>query len=108
MTGLRTLMAAGGVAALLLLATARPADAQVVVHRGINPWTGKAYRNVMARDPWTGRVYRGGARTNPWTGTTVRGGRVYNPWTGRTTTAGAVYNPWTGQVHWGINTRRGW
>ena len=107
MTGLRTLMAAGGAAVLLLLATARPADAQVVVTRGVNPWTGHLYRNVVVRDPWTGHVVRGKARTNPWTGTTVRGARFHNPWIGPRNVS-SVYNPGTGIASMDFAPRRRW
>jgi hypothetical protein len=80
MTGLRTLLAAGGSAALLLLATVAPARAHVFVDRGVNPWTGHAYRNVTVRNPWTGRV---GSVTS-------------------------VHIPWTGQTHWGVIGGRRW
>jgi hypothetical protein len=101
MIALRTLLAAGG-AAVLLLAIALPADAQVLVNRGINPWTGHAYRNVAVRNPWTGRVRTTSRVVNPWTGRTVRSSYVYNPW------AGPVLNPWTYQPRWGVNRRRDW
>jgi hypothetical protein len=107
MRALRTLLAAGGVAALLL-ATALPGDAQVFVNHSVNPWTGVAYRNVNVRNPWTGRVGSSTTVHNPWTGTTVQGRSVHNPWTGRTVRSGAVHNPWTGQTHWGVTGGRRW
>ena len=67
MTALRTLLAAGGAAALLLM-IALTADAQVIVHHGINPWTGHPYRHAMLRNPWTGRVRTASTVVNPWTG----------------------------------------
>jgi len=108
MIHLRNMLTLGGATALTLLAIASPADSQVIVNRGINPWTGRPYSNVAVGNPWTGRVAHGGVTTNPWTGTTVRGGQVHNPWTGRTTTVGRAYNPWTGRYGWAANTRRGW
>src|SRR5271166_1750640 len=107
MTDLRFLSALVAAALLLMLATAGPADAQVVVQRGVNPWTGQVYRNSVRHNPWTGRTAVTHRSTNPWTGTTVRGGQVVNPWTGRTTTAGVAYNPWTGRREWGVH-RSGW
>ena len=106
MTNLRCLWAMVAAAGFLVLATAGPADSQVIVHGGVNPWTGRAYRNTVRYNPWTGRQVTTHRSVNPWTGTTVRGGQVVNPWTGRTATAGVVHNPWTGQTHWGVH--RGW
>jgi hypothetical protein len=94
MINLRTFVAAGGAAALLLLATAFPAHGQVMVNRGINPWTGLPYRNVAVRNPWTGRVR---------TSTTV-----VDPWTGRSINTRAMYNPWTGRWRLDGGRRRGW
>ena len=108
MSVLRTFLKAGGVAAALLLMTAAPIDAQVIVNRGINPWTGLPYRNVAVYNPWTGRVAVGGRGIDPWTGRTVRRGYVYNPWTGRGVTVGVGRNPWTGERRWGVRGRRGW
>jgi hypothetical protein len=107
MTALRTFLAAGGAAALLL-AMALPADAQVSVHRGINPWTGHAYRNVTVRNPWTGRVATSSTVVDPWTGRTARNIQVYNPWSGRGFNAREMYDPWTGRSRWDVNRRRGW
>ena len=108
MTALRTLLAAGG-AATVLLAIALSADAQVMVNRGINPWTGHAYRNVAIRNPWTGRVATSTTVVDPWTGATVRSTHRYNPWTGRSAvTWGGMYNPWTNQVLWDVPRRRRW
>lgn len=102
----RTLLAAGGAAALLLT-LARPADAQVIVNRGINPWTGHAHRNVVVHNPWTGRVGAVSTVVNPWTGRTVRTTHVNNPWIGLS--AGPVrVNPWTNQPRWGVPHRRVW
>jgi hypothetical protein len=98
-------LAAAGAATLLLLVPADPAPGQVMVHRGVNPWTGHVYRNVLVRDPWTGRV-RTTTVAQPWT--TVRSPRVYNPWTGRTVGTGPVRNPWTGQPQWIATRPRGW
>ncbi len=96
MKALRSLVATGA-AVLLVLAATVPADAQVRFNRGINPWTGRVYRNVAVRNPWTGRVGGFYSTRNPWTGARVRGGTVFNPWTGR----GVAFNPWTGRYHWG-------
>jgi hypothetical protein len=104
----RIILKAGGVAAVLLLMSAAPVDAQVIVNRGINPWTGLPYRHTAVYNPWTGRVAVGGIRTHPWTGTTVRGGHWYNPWTGRGVSVGVARNPWTGERRWGVSRRRGW
>jgi hypothetical protein len=93
MIALRTIFLATGGAAALLLAFAIPADAQMMVHRGINPWTGMPYRNVTVRNPWTGRV-----RTST---------RFVDPWTGRTHRTTQMYNPWTGHLRWDA-PRRGW
>jgi hypothetical protein len=100
MKQLRPFWAAAG-AALLLLAVLVPADAQVFVNRGVNPWTGNAYRNVTVRNPWTGRVGSSTAVYNPWTGTTFQNRQFYNPWTGRGVSRSAVSNPWTGMYRWG-------
>jgi hypothetical protein len=90
---LRTFLAAGGCASLLLLVTLIPADAQVFVNPGVvNPWTGHVHRNVAVRNPWTGRVRTRTTIHDPWTGTTVCGHTVYNPWTGR----------------WGVTSGRRW
>jgi hypothetical protein len=107
MTALRTLWAAGGAAALLLT-MALPADAQVIVHRGINPWTGHAYRNVTVLNPWTGRVGTASTVVNPWTGAPVRSARVYNTWSGRPVVVGGVVNPWTNQPRLVVHPRRRW
>ena len=107
MTALRTLLAAGGAAAVLL-SIALSADAQVMVNRGINPWTGTPYRNVMVRNPWTGRVATSSTVVDPWTGLPARNVQVYNPWTGRGINAREMYNPWTGRSRWDVNRRRGW
>jgi hypothetical protein len=108
MTSLRIPLATAGVAALLLLAATAPlSDAQVVVHnRGINPWTGMPYHNVVAYNPWSGRVVRGARHIDPWTGATVHTARVRNPWTGRRVNVQAVRDPWTGDVHIGVSGRR--
>jgi hypothetical protein len=106
MTALQTLALAGGVTVLLVLASTSPADDQVMVNRGINPWTGLPYQNVAVRNPWTGRVGVHSATIDPWTGATVRGGRVINPRTGRVSAGRVAYNPWTGRYRWGVNTRR--
>ena len=53
MTALRTLLAAAAAAAVLL-AIALSADAQVMVNRGINPWTGRGIRARQTYNPWTG------------------------------------------------------
>jgi hypothetical protein len=81
MTFSRTRLAAGGAAAVLLLVTVIPAAAQVHVSGGINPWTGRAYRNVAVRNPWTGNVTTRTRVTNPHTGVTVRHVAHTNPWT---------------------------
>jgi hypothetical protein len=107
MTALRTLLAAGG-AATVLLAIALSADAQVMVNRGINPWTGHAYRNVAIRNPWTGRVATSTTVVDPWTGASFRHTEVSNPWTGRGIRARRAYNPWTGRSSWDVRPRRGW
>jgi hypothetical protein len=106
MINLRTLVAAAG-AALLLLAPAFPAHGQVMVNRGINPWTGTPYRDVTVRNPWTGRVRTTSTVVNPWTGMPVRSSRVYNPRIRRPISTGPVLNPWTNQP-WGVDPRRGW
>jgi hypothetical protein len=93
MRALRTLWAAGG-AVLLLLALTPPADAQVNVQRGINPWTGLPYRNVAVRNPWTGRVRASHTTIDPWTGMPVRSTQVYNPW--------------TNHLRWDATPRRRW
>jgi hypothetical protein len=98
---------ATGTTGILLLMTTHATDAQVIVNRGFNPWTGMPYRSVVARNPWTGHVVHGGVTVDPWTGRTVRGARVVNPWTGHTVVGGPVVNPWTGQTHW-VGGRRGW
>jgi hypothetical protein len=108
MTMLRILLTAAGSAVLLLLVALVPANAQVFVNRGINPWTGRAHRNVTVHNPWTGRTGTFTRAYNPWTGTTVRGGTVHNPWTGRTVAGGAVRNPWTGETYWGVTGNRRW
>jgi hypothetical protein len=106
MTGLRTLFAAR-TAAILLLAFAFPADAQVrVVSPGINPWTGRPYRNVVLGNPWSGRFGTVTTTVNPWTGG-VHTTRMYNPWVGRTVVGGGVVNPWTRQPRW-VNRRGVW
>jgi hypothetical protein len=107
MTNLRSLLAAGG-AAVLLLAPAFPAHGQVMVNRGINPWTGHAYRNVTVRNPWTGRVATASTTVSPWTGATTRNVEVYNPWNGRGFNARGRNNPWTGRSRWDVNRRGGW
>jgi hypothetical protein len=108
MTAMRTFLAVGGAAALLL-AIVLPADAQVIgVNRGINPWTGHAYRDVLVRNPWTGRVGAVSTVVDPWTGARARSVQVYDPWTGRSMRTGGVRNPWTGQPRWDVNRRRGW
>jgi hypothetical protein len=102
MTTWRLVSGMGAAAALVFLATAGPADAQVFVQEGFNPWTGQAYRSVVRGNPWTGGQIVRYRSVNPWTGATVRGGRVYNPWTGRTTAGGVVRDPWTGRYRWGV------
>jgi hypothetical protein len=71
MTSLRTLLGT----AILLLVLTHASDAQVMVNRGFNPWTGMPYRSVVARNPWTGHIVHGGRTVDPWTGRTVRGAR---------------------------------
>jgi hypothetical protein len=104
----RTLSAAAGATASLLLAPAFPAHGQVQVQRGFNPWTGTPYRNVVVRNPWTGRVSTSTTVVNPWTGQTVRNVQVGHPWTGPGFNSRAMYNPWVGQPRWYVNHRRGW
>jgi hypothetical protein len=65
MTGFRTLLAAGVATVLLLLATAAPVEAQVIVNRGfnrrpvvVNSWGGGGVRAMR-------RAYRRGWN-NPW------------------------------------------
>ena len=108
MTNLRTLLATGGAAVLLLLTPAFPAHGQVMVNRGINPWTGHAYRNVAVRNPWTGRVANSTTVRNPWTGATTRNVEVFDPWGGPGIGARGRHNPWTGRSRWDVNRRRGW
>jgi hypothetical protein len=103
MTALRTLLVAGGATALLLT-FALPADAQVIVHRGVNPWTGHAHRHVTVRNPWTGRVGTRSTVVNPWIGPQVY---HFNPWTGHVVRTGGVVNPWMNQPVW-VSHRRGW
>ena len=107
MTALRTLLAAGA-AALLLLAPADSAHGQVRVHRGINPWTGHAYRQAAVRNPWTGRVATSTTVHNPWTGATARNVDVFDPWGRPGIGARGRHNPWTGRSRWDVNRRRGW
>jgi hypothetical protein len=99
MTALRSLLAAAGAAVLVLLASAHPAHGQVMVNRGINPWTGHPYRNVTMRNPWTGRVRNVSTFVDPWTGRASRNVQVFYP---------PMYNPWTGRPRWDGNRRRGW
>ncbi len=106
MTNLRSLLAAGGAAALLLLAHAFPAHGQVMVNRGINPWTGLPYRNVAVRNPWSGRVANFSRTIDPWTGGTVRNVEVYDPWRRRGFNAHGRYDPWTGRSRWDGNRWR--
>jgi hypothetical protein len=99
----------GGFTFVLLFMTTSATDGQVVVNRGINPWTGQAHRHVVAHNPWTGRTVHAGSRTNPWTGTVVRGAHVVDPWTGRRVAGGVARNPWTGQNRWAVaGGRRAW
>ena len=107
MIDLRTFLAAAG-AAVLLLAPTVTAHGQVMVNRGINPWTGMPYRDVTVRNPWTGRITTSSTVVNPWTGKTARNVQVHNPWTGRSINAREMYNPWTGRSRWDIDRRRGW
>jgi hypothetical protein len=104
MTDLRTLLAAGLAAVLLLLATAAPAEAQVVVNRGFNPRTGRVNRSVVAYNPWTGRYVRAGRRG--WVGPPVRRGVVYSPWVAPPVVVAP--NPWARPVVWGAPVWRGW
>jgi hypothetical protein len=104
MIDLRTLLAA---TALMLLVPAFPANGQVIVHRGVNPWTGHPYRNVVVRDPWTGRVGTSTVVVNPWTGHSTRYVHMGNPWVGRGVYTRAMYNPWVGHARWGPPPRRG-
>ena len=109
----RFLSAAGAVAALLVLVTAVPTEARVVVNRGFNPrmghsyvvhynpWTGRAHTNVVHYNPWTGRQSFTNHSFNPNTGRTVVTGSTVNPWTGHATHASVRYNPWTGR-HVGV------
>jgi hypothetical protein len=108
MSNVRTLLAAAGAATLLLLEPAFPARGQVWVNRGINPWTGTPYRNVMVHNPWTGRVATSSTVVNPWTGQTARNVQFGNPWTGRGFNSRAMYNPWVGRSRWVDHRRRGW
>lgn len=91
MTKTRILIAVG-----VLLAAADFGPAQVAVHRGVNPWTGRAHSAAVVRNPWTGTVHGRVNTHNPWTGTTTTRTAGFNPWTGNAYRGGAAYNPWTG------------
>src|SRR5262249_44355076 len=122
MATLRTLVAAAGSAALLLFASVAPAGAQLVVNRGINPWTGHVYRDLVVRNPWNGRVWTASPVHNPWTGGAVGGGAVHLPGPGRPGGGGAVpprgpsrpapgggeRTPGPGRTRWVVTGGRRW
>lgn len=86
--------------------TAGTASTQFGIHRGVNPWTGRAYTTTVGRNPWTGATGFQTNTFNPWTGTrTVQTGG-FNPWTGTTYRTGAAFNPWTNQYRYHYNVRR--
>lgn len=88
----------GLLAFMVLGLVAEPANSQVGVRRGINPYTGRAGTRSVARNPYTGTVGVRNTVYNPYTGRAATNTVKYNPYTNTTVRGGSTANPYTGRV----------